>query len=72
MDTKNQDKKCKNCGSSLNRIYFAANMIEEWTWNGNNWECTARNTLIDDPEQNVLCPVCENIIGTGLDFGFGK
>jgi len=30
------------------------------------------HSLTDDPEQNVFCPECDNIIGTGLDFGFGK
>ena len=31
-----------------------------------------RGSLVTDPEQNVLCPDCGNVIGAGLDFGFGK
>jgi len=65
-------KKCPFCGEMLNRIWFTALMTEEWSWNGWHWECSARHSLINDPEQNVLCPDCENVIGTGLDFGFGK
>jgi len=27
---------------------------------------------LGDAEQPVLCPHCENVVGTGLDFGVGK
>jgi rRNA maturation endonuclease Nob1 len=67
-----QLKQCENCGTTLDRIYFSAKMTEEWTLNGNNWECIARHTLVNDPEQNVFCPECGNNIGTGIYFGFGK
>jgi hypothetical protein len=64
-------KRCKNCGEMLDRIWFTALMTEEWSWNGWNWECTARHSLVTDPEQPVLCPHCEKVVGTGIDFGFG-
>ena len=48
-------------------------MTEEWSWNGDGYfEGTARHSLVTDPEQIVLCPECEKVIGTGLDFGFEK
>lgn len=66
-------KRCKNCGEILNAIWFTAMMTEEWSWNGEGYnECTARHSLITDYEQNVICPNCEQVVGTGLDFGFGK
>lgn len=47
-------------------------MTEEWSWNGEGYnECSARNSLITEPEQPVRCPHCDKIIGTGIDFGFG-
>jgi len=47
-------------------------MTEEWSWNGEGYnECTARHSLVTDAEQPVLCPYCEEVVGTGLDFGFG-
>ena len=46
-------------------------MTEEWSWNGVGYnECTARHSLVTDPEQSVICPHCEQIVGTGIDFGF--
>ncbi len=72
MDTMKQFKKCENCGTTIERIHFSTNMTEEWTWNGSNWECTARHTLVNDPKQNVFCPEYGNNIGTGINFGFGK
>ncbi len=68
MDTKN--KICKNCGFALTTINYTANTVEQWTLNGDAWECVARNTLVDDPEQEVFCPECDSIVGTGKDFGF--
>ena len=66
-------KRCKNCGKILDAIWFTALMTEEWTWNSTSYnECTARHSLITDPESNVICPHCEQVVGTGLDFGFGK
>jgi hypothetical protein len=64
--------KCSNCGTTLDTINFVAEMIEQWTWNGYTWECAARNSLIYDPEQSVRCPECNQIVGTGIDFGFYK
>jgi len=61
---------CKNCGEVLDRIWFTALMTEEWLWDGWNWECTARHSLVTDREQPVLCPNCEAVVGTGVDFGF--
>ena len=62
---------CKHCNRILDRIWFTALMTEEWSWNGEGYnECTARHSLIADPEQLVLCPDCKNVVGTGLDFGF--
>ncbi len=66
-------KRCKHCNRILNRIWFTALMTEEWSWNGAGYnECTAKHSLVTDPEQSVQCPCCNNIVGTGLDFGFGK
>ena len=65
--------RCWNCGRILNAIWFTALMTEEWSWNGEGYfECTARHSLTTDPEQNVICPHCEAVVGTGLDFGFGQ
>lgn len=64
--------RCKNCGKILCAIWFTALMTEEWSWNGDGYhECTARHSLIDDPDENVICPNCEEVVGTGRDFGFG-
>jgi hypothetical protein len=65
-------KRCKNCNTILNRIWFTAQMTEEWSWNGEGYnECTARNSLVTDPDREVICPSCEHVVGTGRDFGFG-
>ena len=65
-------KRCRNCNRILDRIWFTALMTEEWSWNGKGYnECSARHSLITDAEQPVLCPYCEEVVGTGLDFGFG-
>lgn len=67
-------KRCKHCGEFLNAIWFTALMTEEWSWikGEGYYECTARHSLIYDYKQNVICPNCEGIVGTGWDFGFGK
>lgn len=66
-------KRCKNCGKILDRIWFIALMTEEWSWDGKSYnECTAKHSLVTDPQQNVICPECEKVVGTGFDFGFGK
>lgn len=63
---------CKNCGEILDRIWFTDLMTEEWSWNGEGYnECTARHSLVTDSEQSVICPNCESVVGTGIDFGFG-
>ncbi len=65
-------KQCKNCNKMLDRIWFTAMMTEEWAWNGQGYnENTARHSLVTDVEQPVLCPYCGEVVGTGLDFGFG-
>ena len=65
-------KRCRNCGEILDSIWFTALMTEEWTWNGIGYnECTARHSLITDPDSQVICPNCEGVVGTGRDFGFG-
>lgn len=65
--------RCKNCGNLLDAIWFTVLMTEEWSWNGEGYkECTARHSLITDPEHNVICPHCEEVVGTGRDFGFGE
>ena len=64
-------KRCRNCGEFLNSIWFATLMTEEWSWNGEGYnECTARHSLINDPDSQVICPNCEQIVGVGRDFGF--
>ena len=64
-------KRCKNCGKILDAIWFTAVMTQEWIWTGEGYnECSAHNSLGDDPEQEVLCPECEAVVGTGIDFGF--
>jgi len=66
-------KRCKYCHKVLDRIWFTAQMTEEWSWNGKGYnECTAKHSLSTDPEQPVRCPHCEEIVGTGIDFGFGN
>ena len=62
--------KCDNCDNILDTINFTAQMTEQWTWNGYTWECVVHNTLIDEPEQKVRCPECNEVVGTGKDFGF--
>lgn len=63
-------KTCQNCGEVLDRIVFTHTMSEEWSWNGEKWECSGRNSLIHDPHLAVNCPNCDTIVGTGKDFGF--
>lgn len=65
-------RNCPFCNEPIERIWFTALMTEEWSWNGLSWECSARHSLLTDYKQPVLCPNCENVIGTGEDFGFGK
>ena len=61
--------RCKGCGEMLDVVWFTAPMTEEWSWNGWHWECTARHSLLTDPDQSVICPNCETVVGTGHDFG---
>jgi hypothetical protein len=73
MGKKTRRKRCKNCGEILNAVWFTALMTEEWPWNGNGYnECTAKNSLVNDYDQNVICPNCEHVVGTGIDFNFGR
>ena len=75
MSSKRMPKRvrCNNCRKILDAIWFTALMTEEWSWNGEGYnECTARHSLIDDPDENVICPNCEEVVGTGRDFGFGE
>lgn len=65
-------KSCPCCHIKLDRIWFTALMTEEWTWNGHNWECSAKHNLVDDFDQDVLCPNCEQVVGTGIDFSFNN
>lgn len=66
-------KRCKHCNNLLDRIWFTALMTEEWYLDEDgSVECTARHSLLTDPEQPVRCPECDNVVGTGLDFGFGE
>jgi hypothetical protein len=65
-------KRCKNCKKILDAIWFTALMTEEYIWTGKGYnECSERHSLVIDYKQNVLCPNCESVVGTGLDFGFG-
>lgn len=65
--------RCKRCGKILDAIWFTALMTEEWSWDGLGYrECTARHSLVTDPEQNVECSQCGNVVGTGRKFGFGE
>lgn len=61
---------CDNCGNPLSTINFTTKMTEQWTWIGNTWECVAHNSLISEPEQQVCCPECDQVVGIGKDFGF--
>ena len=66
-------RRCINCGGILNSIWFTALMTEEWTWIGMDYsECTARHSLITDTDSKVICTNCEQVIGTGRDFGLGQ
>ncbi len=70
---KTRRKRCKNCNRILDRIWFTAMMTEEWSWNGEGYnECSARHSLITAPNQEVICPCCEHVVGTGRDLGFGE
>ncbi len=64
------NKRCAKCKAILYRIWYTAMMTEEWTDNGYYWECSARHSLETDWDQPVLCPECETVVGTGIDFGF--
>ena len=74
MDSKKKvkRKRCKHCYRILDRIWFTALMTEEWSWTEEGYnECTARHSLVTDLNQPVRCPNCDNVVGTGIDFGFG-
>jgi hypothetical protein len=71
MMKKESVKRCPSCDERLDRIWFTAQMTEEWSWNGSFWECTAKHSLVTDTDQPVICPYCEAVVGTGRDFGFG-
>jgi ribosomal protein S27E len=65
--------RCKNCGNTLDAIWFTVLMTEEWSWDREGYnECTACHSLISDPDENITCPYCEEVVGTGRDFGFGE
>ena len=72
MSIKQQIKKCPYCGCNLDKIVYEGYMHEEWAFNGDNWECSGRNSLTDDPGKEVICGECNRIVGTGNDFGFGR
>jgi len=63
-------KNCLRCGFELTVLNFSALMTEQWAWNGWYWECTAHHSLVYDPAQEVRCPECDSVVGTGKDFGF--
>ena len=63
-------KVCSNCGFELTIINYNAMTTEQWRFNDKNWECVAHHSIVDDPEQNVFCPECNEAVGTGKDFGF--
>ena len=65
-----EHKICPHCGETLYKIVFTHEMSEEWTWNGGNWGCCYRTSLVDNPELEVRCSECDEIVGTGKDFGF--
>ena len=59
-------KRCKNCKKILDAIWFTAVMTEEWIWTGDGYnECSARHSLVTDPEQNVICQAARR--GISLD-----
>jgi endogenous inhibitor of DNA gyrase (YacG/DUF329 family) len=72
MSKQEEMKKCPNCNKPIDRIWFTAQMTEEWSWHGYHWECTAHHSLVADPQHPVICPYCEREVGTGRDFGFGE
>ena len=63
-------KMCNHCGFELTTINYSAKTTEQWTINDKSWECVARHSLTDDPDQNVSCPECDEVVGAGKDFGF--
>lgn len=63
--------RCPHCHEILHAIWFSAYMTEEWSWTRDGYdECNARHSLVTDKEQSVICPNCEKVVGTGIDFGF--
>jgi len=65
-----KSKECPACGITLTKLWFTARMTEEWSWNGMQWECSAKHSLVNSPNQNVICPECDSVVGVGRDFGF--
>lgn len=64
-------KRCPHCNKILERIWFTEVMTEEWSWTGEAYnECTARHSLVNDPQCKVCCPECGEVVGQGNDFGF--
>jgi hypothetical protein len=46
--------RCKRCGKILDAIWFTVLGTEEWFWNGEGYnECTAKHSLVTDPDANV-------------------
>jgi len=73
LTKRHRRKRCNSCGEMLDAIWFTALMTEEWNWTGEGYnECTATHSLITDPDSKVICPNCEQVVGTGRDFGFGQ
>lgn len=66
---KRRRKRCKHCGQMLDAVWFTALMTEEWSWNGEGYkECSARHSLLTDPQMEVICPNCEGVVGTGYSI----
>jgi hypothetical protein len=75
MVRKNKTRRirCRKCHKILDAIWFTALITEEWSWDGTGYnECTAGHSLVTSPDEKVVCPNCEQMVGTGRDFGFGE
>ena len=73
ISKKHRRKRCPHCGKIMGSILWTTPIVEEWYFDGDGYNaCNFKPSLASDPDSKVLCGECENVVGTGRDFGFGK